>query len=375
MYIIGISAYYHDSSICLFKNEELIFAIEEEKFTGIKHDASFPHKSLEYIIDKYKIKRDEIDMICYYEDPKLKRKRVILNGIINFFKSPVKSIKSFSKINSNLKDLTQQLKKYSDNIFYSEHHKSHIYYSHSHSNYDESVCFSIDGVGEFDTTSVGYISGDEFQYKSISEYPHSLGLFYAAMTAFLGFKPNEGEYKVMGLASYGNPNLYFDRMKNLITYREGKLECNMKVFNWDRSERTMFNDNLEKIIGLKQRIPDEEITEHHKNLAASVQKIYEKILFDIIYENRKPNISTITLGGGCAYNGSANGKILKNFDFKNLWIPPAPSDAGSCIGACVNYIHQTKGKIVKVNQNPFLGPSFIEDDIEIIMENIKIMTI
>jgi carbamoyltransferase len=110
MYIIGISAYYHDSSICLFKNEELIFAIEEEKFTGIKHDASFPHKSLEYIIDKYKIKRDEIDMICYYEDPKLKRKRVILNGIINFFKSPVKSIKSFSKINSNLKDLTQQLK-------------------------------------------------------------------------------------------------------------------------------------------------------------------------------------------------------------------------------------------------------------------------
>ena len=117
MYIIGISAYYHDSSICLFKNEELIFAIEEEKFTGIKHDASFPHKSLEYIIDKYKIKRDEIDMICYYEDPKLKRKRVILNGIINFFKSPVKSIKSFSKINSNLKDLTQQLKKYSDNIF------------------------------------------------------------------------------------------------------------------------------------------------------------------------------------------------------------------------------------------------------------------
>jgi carbamoyltransferase len=371
MYIIGISAYYHDSSICLFKNEELIFAIEEEKFTGIKHDASFPHKSLEYIIDKYKIKRDEIDMICYYEDPKLKRKRVILNGIINFFKSPVKSIKSFSKINSNLKDLTQQLKKYSDNIFYSEHHKSHIYYSHSHSNYDESVCFSIDGVGEFDTTSVGYISGDEFQYKPISEYPHSLGLFYAAMTAFLGFKPNEGEYKVMGLASYGNPNLYFDRMKNLITYREGKLECNMKVFNWDRSERTMFNDNLEKIIGLKQRIPDEEITEHHKNLAASVQKIYEKILFDIIYENRNPNISTITLGGGCAYNGSANGKILKNFDFKNLWIPPAPSDAGSCIGACVNYIHQTKGKIVKVNQNPFLGPSFIEDDIEMIMENIN----
>jgi len=208
MYIIGISAYYHDSSICLFKNKELIFAIEEEKFTGIKHDASFPHRSLEYIINKYNIRRDQIDMICYYENPKLKRNRVLLNSVLNFFISPIKSFKSIFKINSNIKDLNEQLKKYSDNIFYSEHHKSHIYYSHSHSNFDDSICFSIDGVGEFDTTSVGYIKDNEFRYKTISEYPHSLGLFYAAMTAFLGFKPNEGEYKVMGLASYGNPDIF-----------------------------------------------------------------------------------------------------------------------------------------------------------------------
>jgi len=208
MYIIGISAYYHDSSVCLFKNKELVFAIEEEKFTGIKHDASFPHQSLEYIINKYNIKRDQIDMICYYENPKLKRSRVLLNSGSNFFMYPIKSLKSIFKINSNIKDLDKQLRKYSDKIFYSEHHKSHIYYSHSHSNFDASICFSIDGVGEFDTTSVGYIKDSQFRYKTISEYPHSLGLFYAAMTAFLGFKPNEGEYKVMGLASYGNPDIF-----------------------------------------------------------------------------------------------------------------------------------------------------------------------
>ena len=170
MYIIGISAYYHDSSICLFKNKELIFAIEEEKFTGIKHDASFPHRSLEYIINKYNIRRDQIDMICYYENPKLKRNRVLLNSVLNFFISPIKSFKSIFKINSNIKDLNEQLKKYSDNIFYSEHHKSHIYYSHSHSNFDDSICFSIDGVGEFDTTSVGYIKDNEFRYKTISDF-------------------------------------------------------------------------------------------------------------------------------------------------------------------------------------------------------------
>lgn len=368
MYIIGISAYYHDSSICLFKNKELVFAIEEEKFTGIKHDASFPHRSLEYIISKYKINRDQIDMICYYENPKLKRNRVVLNSVRNFFISPIKSLKSIFKINSNIKDLDKQLRKYSDNIFYSEHHKSHIYYSHSHSNFDDSICFSIDGVGEFDTTSVGYIKDNKFRYKTLSEYPHSLGLFYAAMTAFLGFKPNEGEYKVMGLASYGNPDIFSEKIKKLINYRGGKLRCNMRVFSWDCSDTTMFNDGLMDIVGIPPRFLDEEITEDHKNVAASVQKIYEEILFDLIKKNQEPDFLNITLGGGCAYNGSANGKLLKNFNFEQLWIPPAPSDAGSCIGACINYIHQNSGEIIKIKQSPYLGPSFSDDDLKNILD-------
>lgn len=358
MYIIGISAYYHDSSVCLFKNDDLIFAIEEEKFTGIKHDSSFPHNSLDYIIKTYRIKREDIEAICFYENPKLKQRRVLENIKKQWYRSPIYSIKSFLNIRSNIRDLKKELKKYSDNIFYSDHHHSHVYYSHSSSNYEDSICFSVDGVGEYDTTSVAYISENKLKYKTISEYPHSLGLFYAAMTAFLGFKPNEGEYKVMGLASYGNPLKYMKSVEALIKYSNGELTCNMDVFTWDRSRKTMFNNNLEKILGLKQRIPDDEITDAHKNLAASVQKAYENILFDIIADNKKPNIGNITLGGGCAYNGSANGKILNKFKFENLWIPPAPSDSGSSIGACVNYIHKTKGKIVKIKQSPFLGPHY-----------------
>jgi len=141
----------------------------------------------------------------------------------------------------------------------------------------------------------------------------------------------------------------------------------MKVFSWDRSDTTMFNDGLMDIVGIPPRFPDEEITEDHKNVAASVQRIYEKILFDLIKDNREPDFFKITLGGGCAYNGSANGKLLKNFDFDQLWIPPAPSDAGSCIGACINYIHRTTGEILKINQSPFLGPSFSDDNLSNIL--------
>jgi carbamoyltransferase len=361
MYIIGISAYYHDSSVCLFKNNDLIFAIEEEKFTGIKHDSSFPDKSLEYIIQNYEIKNEEIEAICFYENPKLKYKRVVENIKKNWYRSPIYSIKSFLDIKSNIKNLKKEVKKYSNNIFYSDHHQSHIYYSHSSSNYDESTCFSIDGVGEYDTTSVGHIKENELKYKTISKYPHSLGLFYAAMTAFLGFKPNEGEYKVMGLASYGNPLKYLKPLDDLISYSNGILICNMDVFTWDRSNKTMFNNKLEEILGLKQRLPNSEITDDHKNLAASVQKVYENILFEVIINNIKPTTKNITLGGGCAYNGSANGKILKRFKFENLWVPPAPSDAGSSIGACLNYIHKTKGIIPKIVQSPFLGPHYSDE--------------
>ena len=236
MYIIGISAFYHDSSVCLFRDNQLIFACEEEKFTGIKHDSSFPEKALEYIYKTYRINEKNLQAVCYYENPKLKYKRVIENVKKNFLVNPIFCIKSWIKIKSNMKDIESKLKKISPNVFYSTHHEAHHYYSFYTSNFEESTCLAIDGVGEIDTMSLGIGDYSGIKYTSLSEYPHSLGLFYTALTSYLGFRPNEGEYKMMGLASYGNYEKYLKDVRKLIQFKNGKLTCNLDVFCWDKSE-------------------------------------------------------------------------------------------------------------------------------------------
>jgi len=359
MYIIGISAYYHDSSACLFKNGELVFACEEEKFTGIKHDSSFPKNTLDFIFKTFKLKKQDISAICYYENPKLKLKRVKNNIKTQILKNPLYSIKSYFKIINNIKNIRKQLLKYSDNIFYSEHHLAHQYYSFYMSDYKESNCLSVDGVGEIDTLSFGFAKNDGIEYKPISTYPHSIGLFYSAMTSYLGFKPNEGEYKMMGLASYGDYRPLIHRVRKLITFKNGELTCDMNVFCWDRSDKLMFNEKLYNVLRVEQRLPDEPIEIIHKNLAASVQRVYEEVLFKIINHTKKFSSNTnLCLSGGCAYNGTANGKILKRTHIKSLWIPPAPSDAGSCIGACVHYLVQNNLLKQRISKNPFLGPRY-----------------
>ena len=365
MYIIGISAFYHDSSVCLFRDNQLIFACEEEKFTGIKHDSSFPDVALDYIYKKYKINDKNLQAVCYYEDPKLKYKRVVDNIKPQLFKNPFYSIKSFLKIKRNMKILDKRLKELSPNVFYSTHHEAHQYYSFYTSPFEKATCLSIDGVGEIDTLSVGFGGYQGIEYGSMAKYPHSLGLFYSAMTSFLGFKPNEGEYKMMGLAPYGNSEIYIDKVRKLITYKNSKLECNMDVFCWNTSDKTMFNDNLSTLLGVDQRIPDDSLEPVHKDLAASVQKVYEEILFKIL-----KSISIISesqnlcLSGGCAYNGTANGKIVNDSSFNHLWIPPAPSDAGSAIGAVIHYLVKEKKVRSKVTKNPFLGPMYFLDEIK-----------
>jgi len=359
MYIIGISAYYHDSSACLFKNGELIFACEEEKFTGIKHDSSFPKNTLDFIFKTFKIKRENVSHICYYENPVLKFKRVKDNIKPQIFKNPIYSINSYFKITKNIRNIKKELLKYCDNVFYSEHHLAHQYYSFYMSDYKEANCLSVDGVGEIDTLSFGIANNSGIEYKTISKYPHSIGLFYSAMTSYLGFKPNEGEYKMMGLSSYGDYIPLIDRVRKLITFENGELKCDMNVFCWDKSDKLMFNEKLYNILRVEQRLPNESIEIIHKNLAASVQKVYEEILFKIInYTNKFSSNTNLCLSGGCAYNGTANGKILKKTHIKSLWIPPAPSDAGSCIGACVHYLVKNNLLKQRINKNPFLGPRY-----------------
>ena len=364
MYIIGISAYYHDSSVCLFRNGQLVYACEEEKFTGIKHDSSFPINSLNYVYKQYKLTKDKVEAICYYENPKLKLNRVIDNAKSQLLTNPIYCIKSYFNIKKNIWNLNKLLPKYGNKVFYSNHHDSHLYYSFYSSNFDNGICLSIDGVGEYETMSMALADKKGISKISMSEYPHSIGLFYSAMTSFLGFRPNEGEYKVMGLAPYGNPDVYIEKVRELIKYKNSKLTCNMDVFTWNTSNKLMFNEKLIELLGIEPRVPEAGLEPHYRDLAASVQKRYEEILFDVLKSIYMINDNrNLCLGGGCAYNGVANGKIVKNSHFNNLWIPSAPSDAGSSIGACINYLVSNNKLNGRINKNPFIGPHFNDNQI------------
>jgi carbamoyltransferase len=365
MYIIGISAFYHDSSVCLFRDNQLIFACEEEKFTGIKHDDSFPVNALAYIYKLYKITPKNLQAVCYYENPELKYERVIKNIKPQWFKNPMYSLKSYLKIKKNKNELDKRLKEISPNVFYSTHHESHQYYSHYTSHFEESTCLSVDGVGEIDTVSLGVADYNGIKYSSLAKYPHSMGLYYSALTSYLGFRPNEGEYKVMGLASYGDAQKYIKEVRNLISFKGGKLECNMDVFCWNKSDKSMFNEKLAQLLSVPQRLPEEALEQTHKDLAAAVQLRYEEVLFEIMKSIRHVSKSTnLTLSGGCAYNGTANGKVIDKTHFNHLWIPPAPSDAGSAIGAVVHYLVKERKVRSKITRNPFLGPEYLYNDIQ-----------
>lgn len=364
MYIIGISAHYHDSSVCLFRDNQLVFACEEEKFTGIKHDSSFPENALKHIYNKYKITSKNLQAVCYYEDPKLKYQRVVDNLKDQWFKNPFYSIKSYLKILVNKKRIDKRLKEISPNVFYSTHHESHLYYSYYTSHFDDAICLSVDGVGEIDTVSCAIPDYKGLKYMTMAKYPHSLGLYYSAMTSFLGFKPNEGEYKMMGLAPYGNYKKYLNIVRELVDFKNGSLICNLDVFTWNRDNKVMFNEKLGELLGIEQRLPDEPLNGDHNDLAAAVQKVYEEVFFKII--KALGNISksgNMCLSGGCAYNGTANGKVTNETHIDHLWIPPAPSDAGSAIGAVVHYTVKVKQIRHKITRNPFLGPSY--DDAQI----------
>lgn len=346
-YIIGITAFYHDSSVCLFKDDKLIFACEEERFSGIKHDNSFPKLGLDYIFKTYNLSKNDIECVCYYENPILRLSRT---------KSFFKSIKIIFNVHN-------ELKKISNKIHYTNHHTSHLSYSYLSSPFEDSTIVSIDGVGETETLLIGKGENGKITSHHSIKYPHSMGLFYSAMTAFLGFKPNEGEYKVMGLASYGDPLIYYSRVKKLMSYDElGQIKCNMKYFVWNKSSNMMFNEKLESFLGIPCRMKDSPMTEDYINLAASVQKVYEESFFDILqFAAYITSSDNLCLGGGCAYNGTANGKIIKSGLFKKVWIPPSPSDAGSSIGSCLDYLSK-RGEI-RLSPDPFLGPSYTNTEI------------
>lgn len=365
---IGISCYYHDSSACLVKDGKVILAAEEERFSGIKHDSSFPQHTIEWIIKESNLKVEEVNEVCFYEKPLLKTHRIVTTCLSNLqikdaFKFGIKGINQYQTLKKKIKSLFPNAK-----IKFTSHHTSHIGYSYLTSPFTEAAILSVDGVGEWDTTVLAYGEGNDWYELQSTLFPHSLGMFYSTFTAFLGFKPNEGEYKVMGLAPYGNPKTYAHKFRDII-YPSKKFgyRLNMKMFNYQKSDEVMFTSELSKHLDLLPRLPGEELTQEHKDLAATVQFIYEMYFFRLLKDlHRNTKSDNLVLGGGCAYNGTANGKISKKTGFKNVWIPSAPSDAGSSIGACLKSYYDKFTSIYSPslrldNTNPFLGPKFTNE--------------
>ena len=375
-YVLGISCGYHDSAAALVRDGKVLGACEEERFTGIKHDSSFPTNTIEWLMETYNIRPENLHAICFYENPKEKLDRIEksikkkpkkwYDIIYNNRKSILnRNIKSYKDIENKIKKPCGK----NTEVYYSDHHQSHLAYSYYTSPFQHSAILSVDGVGEWETTCLGLGTVNTVQKMGSINFPHSLGMLYSSFTAFLGFKPNEGEYKVMGLAPYGDSKVYKEKFNKLVTKnKNGTFEINMEYFTYEYDDKSMFNEKLGKLFEIPNRLPEDELTQQHKDIAAGLQSLYEELFFnllDVLY--KQANSDNLCLSGGCAYNGTANGKILQKTKFKKLYIPPAPSDAGSAIGCALDYHYKNcnsrAAEIRVMNNIPYLGPGYKQDDV------------
>jgi len=378
--VLGISAFYHDSAAAIIVDGEIIAAAQEERFTRKKHDASYPKNAINYVLKEAGLKLNEVDHVVFYEKPFLKFER-LLETYIGFSPSGFRSFsismplwlseKLFQK-----KMLFDALKEQDNNfndikkINFSEHHLSHAASAFFSSPYEEAIILTLDGVGEWATTTISLGKNNRINILKEIHFPHSLGLLYSAFTYFLGFKVNSGEYKVMGLAPYGEPRFKDIILDKLVDVKEdGSFRLNMDYFNY-ATGLTMTNSKFAKLFNIKRREPENELSQIHMDMASSIQAATEEIVLKItrflFKEFKLPNLC---MAGGVALNCVANGKILKEGLFKNIWIQPASGDAGGALGAAQAFYYQeldNKRKILKTDSmnGSYLGPQFTDDQVE-----------
>jgi len=379
--ILGISAFYHDSAATILVDGKIIAAAQEERFTRKKHDANYPFNAIEFVLNFAKIKLSDVDQVIFFEKPFLKFER-LLETYVAFAPRGFKSFcmampiwlkdKLFQK-----KMLFNELKRHDNNfiddkkIYFSDHHLSHAASAFFPSPFEEAIVLTADGVGEWATTTVAIGKGNNLEIKKEIHFPHSLGLLYSAFTYYTGFKVNSGEYKLMGLAPYGVP-IYEDKIKsNLIDIKEdGSFHLDQSYFNY-ATGLTMTNKKFDNLFGQKVRnSKNEKLTQFHMDIAASIQKVTEDVMIKLIKSLKKEfNISNLCLAGGVALNCVANGKILKEKIFDNIWVQPAAGDAGGSLGAALAlwHIEQNNSRKVDLNdsmQGSYLGPEYSQKDIE-----------
>ena len=370
MYVLGISCYYHDAAACLIKNNKIIAAAEEERFTRKKHDTSFPLNAINYCLEHADITNNEIDYIGYYEKPLLKFERLLKQHVDNFPKSYwtfYKAMPSWIVDKLRIQKKIRKELKYKKDIFYIDHHKSHAASCYLLSPFKKSAILTMDGVGEFNSITLGYGSGNDIKIIKEIHFPHSLGLLYSTITTFLGFKANNGEGKIMGLAAYGNPDKYYHKLKKLISVNDnGSFSLNMDYFDFDYKLK-MFSKKLVDLLG-KNRKPNEKLRQRHMDIAATLQKITEEIVFNILNHLHKITKSiNLCYSGGLALNSVLNGKIIANTPFKKIFIQPAAGDSGSALG-CAAYVSTKMYKKRPMLENTYLGPRFSLEEVKDILD-------
>jgi carbamoyltransferase len=379
--ILGISAFYHDSAATILIDGKIIAAAQEERFTRKKHDPSYPYNAVEFVLNYSNIKLNDVDQVIFFEKPFLKFER-LLETYVAFAPKGFKSFcmampiwlkdKLFQK-----KILCDELKRHDENfkddkkIHFSDHHLSHAASAFFPSPFKEAIILTADGVGEWATTTVAVGRGNNLEIKKEIHFPHSLGLLYSAFTYYTGFKVNSGEYKLMGLAPYGTP-IYEDKIKNnLIDIKEdGSFHIDQAYFNYAIG-LTMTNKKFNNLFGQTPRdSKKEKLTQFHMDIAASIQKVTEDIMIKLAKSLKEEfNISNLCLAGGVALNCVANGKILKEKIFNNIWVQPAAGDAGGSLGAALAlwHIEQNNPRVVSLNddmQGSYLGPEYNQKQIE-----------
>ena len=382
MYILGISAFYHDSAACLIKDGEIIAAAQEERFTRKKHDAGFPSHAIKYCLKEAGIAANEIDNIVFYEKPFVKFERLLETylafapkGFTSFAKAMPVWIKDklFQKyaIIKELKSKLDESVDWHERLLFSEHHLSHAASAYYPSPFDSAAVLTLDGVGEWTTTSLAIGKGRDLKVLKEIHFPHSLGLLYSAFTYYTGFKVNSGEYKVMGLAPYGEPR-YADliREKLITVADDGSFQLDMSYFDY-ATGLTMTNKKFDALFGGPPRKSEAELTQREMDLAASVQKVTEDIVLELAKGIAKETGErNLCLAGGVALNCVANGVLLREKIFENIWIQPAAGDAGGALGAALSiwYLHHNKERIAsKVRdamKGAYLGPEFTDAEIE-----------